>query len=69
VFEGLYRDAKDPADRDAVIDALQMRESAGPLVKMFRVETDPARKRRMLQALSMMDAPEAEKLLMEILDK
>ncbi len=69
VFEELYREAKDPADRDAVIDALQMRESAGPLVRMFRVETDPARKRRMLQALSMMDAPEAEKLLMEILDK
>jgi hypothetical protein len=68
-FEALYRGAKDASDRDAVIDALQMRESAGALVKMFRIETDPARKRRMLQALSMMEAPEAEKLLMEILDK
>jgi HEAT repeat protein len=69
VYEDLYRNAKDAGDRDAVIDALQMRESAGVLVKLFRLETDPARKRRMLQALSMMDAPEAEKLLMEILDK
>jgi len=69
VFEDLYRNAKEPQERDAVIDALQMRESAAPLVKLFRLETDPARKRRMLQALSQMESPEAEKLVMEILEK
>lgn len=69
VFEDLYRSAKDPSEKDAVIDALQIRESAGPLVKLFRAESDPARKRRMLQALSVMDSPEAEKLVMEILEK
>ncbi len=69
VFEDLYRSAKDPLERDAVIDALMMRESAAVLVKLFRLETDPARKRRMLQALSQMESPEAEKLVMEILEK
>ena len=68
-FEELYRGARDGSEKDAVIDALQIRESATPLVKLFRAESDPARKRRMLQALSVMDSPEAEKLVMEILEK
>jgi len=69
VFEQLYRGAKDPMEKDAVVDALMVREDGALLVRLFRAETDPARKRRMLQALTVMDSPEAEKLVLEVLEK
>jgi hypothetical protein len=69
VLEQIYAGAREPAEKRALIEALHARDDAKTILKLFRAEQDPALKRHMVQMLSTMDAPEAQQMLLEILDK
>lgn len=50
-----------------VLQALMVQDDAKTLVEMFKAEKDPALKKAILQQLSVMDDPEATKVLLDIL--
>jgi HEAT repeat protein len=69
MFEQLYTSSTDVGEKSAVLDALLMRDDVKTLLKLYRTETEPRLKRRMVQALSQMDSPEAQQAVIDILDK
>jgi len=65
----LYGRMKDPIVKGAVLDALFIQNNADALVAMARKETDPAMKRRIVEKLSLMNAPAARNYMLELLEK
>jgi hypothetical protein len=65
----IYQANADGDTRDAVLEALFIQNNAKVLVELFRTETDPRRRRDIVQKLSMMSSPEATELLMKLLDE
>ena len=68
VLEQIYLESADDATREAVVQALFVQGNAKALVKLFRAERDPRRRRGIVQKLTLMSSPEATDMLMELLD-
>ncbi len=65
----IYTANGDAATRRAVIAALFVCGDAHDLIALFRSEKDPELKRDIVQKLSQMDSPEANELLLEMLEQ
>jgi HEAT repeat protein len=63
----LYTELKDPDDRRKVVEAFMIQGDAKTLLEMFRAEKDPAMKKIIFQQLTVMDDPEATKVILEVL--
>ena len=63
----LYGEFHDPDDRRKIAQAFMVQGDAKSLIELFRVEKDPAMKRVLLQQLTLIDDPEANRLILEIL--
>jgi HEAT repeat protein len=63
----LYTTLTDPADRRRVLDGFLIQGDSKTLIDLFHAEKDPAMKQSIVQKLSMLDDPEATKLMLEIL--
>lgn len=66
-LEELYRTDPDPQIRRQALDGLFVQGNAAALVRLAKAEKDPARKRDLVQKLSLMDNEEAREYLMELL--
>ena len=58
-----------PQVKEAVIDALSSRESAKPLIEIFRAEKDREIRKTIVQRLAEMDSPEADAFISQIFEK
>ena len=65
----IYSTDKDPAIRQAVIQALFIQNNAESLVALARKEQDPAMKKDIVQKLSLMNSKVATDYLLELLNK
>jgi HEAT repeat protein len=65
----IYTTDKDPAIRQAVIQALFIQNNAESLVALARKEQDPAMKKEIVQKLSLMHSKVATDYLLELLNK
>jgi HEAT repeat protein len=63
----LYTELKDQSDRRKVVEAFMIQGDAKTLLEMFRAERDPAMKKIIFQQLTVMDDPEATRLILEVL--
>jgi HEAT repeat protein len=63
----LYGELQDPDDKRQVAQALMVQEDAKTLIELFRGERDPAMKKVLVQQLSVMDNPEANRLILDLL--
>ena len=63
----LYGELQDPEDKRQVAQAFMVQGDAKTLIELFRAERDPAMKRVLVQQLSVMDDPEASRVLLDIL--
>ena len=63
----LYAQYTSTDDKRQVLQALMVQGDAKVLIEMFRAEKDPTLKKAILQQLSVMDDPEATKVLLEVL--
>ena len=65
---GLYPQASHD-EKQAIIQSMMLLENLEGLINLLKNETDPERKREMLQMLTIMDSEEADKYLFELLEK
>jgi hypothetical protein len=65
----IYSTDRDPAIRQAVVQALFIQNNAESLVAIARKEQDPAMKKDIVQKLSLMHSKVATDYLLEILNK
>ena len=65
----MYSRQKDPTVKGAVLDALFISGNADTLVALARKETDLPMKRRIVEKLSLMNAPSARNYMLELLEK
>jgi HEAT repeat protein len=65
----IFSRQKDAAVKSAVLDALFISNNADTLVALARKETDPTMKRRIVEKLSLMSSPAAQKYMLELLEK
>jgi len=63
----MYGEFSDPGDRRKVLEAFMIQDDAKTLIELFRAEQDPSMKKVILQQLSMLDDPEATRVLLEVL--
>jgi hypothetical protein len=63
----LYGEFRDPDGKQRVAQALMVQGDAQTLIELFRAERDPAMKKVLVQQLSVMDSPEANRLLLDLL--
>ena len=63
----LYGELTAPEDKRKVVEALMVQGDAKVLIELFRAEKDPAMKKVILQNLSVMDDPEATRIILELL--
>jgi HEAT repeat protein len=63
----LYGEFTAPDDKRKVAESLMVHGEAKILIELFRAEKDPGMKRVLLQQISVMDDPEIQRLLMEVL--
>ena len=63
----LYGELRDPDDKKEVAEALMIQGDAKTLVELFRAERDPAMKKVLVQQLSVMDSPEANRVILDLL--
>ncbi len=66
-LRALYGAEKDRAVRERVLNAFLISDDARSLVTLFRQEKDPELKRKIVQVLSLIDSPESESLIKELL--
>jgi len=69
VLDSLYRDSKDLATRQDVIEAFSMNGDTEKLLRIARTETDARLRRQAVEALSMMGSEEAVEFMMELLEE
>jgi len=55
-------------EKQAVIQSMMIMDHTEGLISLLKMETDPERKREMLQMLTMMDSEEADEYLFELLE-
>ena len=55
-------------EKQAVIQSMMIMDHTEGLISLLKVETDPERKREMLQTLTLMDSEEADEYLFELLE-
>jgi HEAT repeat protein len=55
-------------EKQAVIQSMMIMEDSEGLISLLKTETDPERRREMLQMLTMMDSEEAQEYLFELLE-
>ncbi|HEX5045141.1 MAG TPA: HEAT repeat domain-containing protein [Candidatus Polarisedimenticolaceae bacterium] len=67
VLRQLYGEFNDPDDKRQVAQAFMVQGDAKSLIELFRAETDPAMKRVLLQQLTLIDDPEANRLILDVL--
>jgi tetratricopeptide (TPR) repeat protein len=58
-----------PEEKQAIIQSMMIMDHVEGLIELLRMESDPARKREMLQTLTMMDSEVADEYLFEMLEK
>ncbi len=63
----LYAEFQDADDKREVAQAFMVQGDAKSLIELFRAERDPAMKKVIVQQLSVMDDPEANRLLLDLL--
>lgn len=63
----LYGEFSDADDKREVAQAFMVQGDAKSLIELFRAERDPAMKKVIVQQLSVMDDPEANRLLLDLL--
>jgi HEAT repeat protein len=63
----LYGEYTSTEDKRQVLQALMMQDDAKTLVELFRAEKDPTLKKAILQQISLMDDPEAMKVILDVL--
>jgi len=63
----LYGELQDTDDKRHVAEALMVQGDAKTLIDLFRAERDPHMKRVLVQQLSVMDDPEASRVLLDLL--
>lgn len=63
----LYGEFTDPEDKRRVVEAFMVQGDAKTLVALFRAEKDPGMKKIIIQQLSVMDDPEATRVLLDVL--
>ena len=56
-------------EKQAVIQSMMIMDDVDGLISLLKTETDPDRKREMLQVLTMMDSDAADEYLFELLEK
>ena len=56
-------------EKQAIIESMLIMDSPEALISLLKIETDPERKREMLQMLTMMDSEASDKYLFELLEK
>lgn len=69
ILRSLYSTEKDLETRRAVLEALFVQENARALIEIARGEKDPALRREAVEKLSVMDSPEAQEYMLEILQR
>ena len=65
----IYLDSTDEETREAALQALFVQGNAKVLVELFRAESDPRRRREIVQKLTLMSSDESTALLLELLDE
>ncbi|MFC1776894.1 hypothetical protein ACFL3I_06090 [Pseudomonadota bacterium] len=55
-------------EKQAVIQSMMIMDHTEGLISLLKMETDPDRKREMLQMLTMMDSEQADEYLFELLE-
>jgi HEAT repeat protein len=68
-LEALYRNETDVTVREAVLEAFFVAGNSKRLIEIARTEKDPRLKRKAIQHLSVMGAPDAQQFLLELLEK
>ena len=63
----LYASLTDPDDRRRVLDGFLIQGDSRSLIDLFHAEKDPGMRQAIVEKLSMLDDPEARKLMLEIL--
>jgi HEAT repeat protein len=63
----LYTELQDPDEKRDVAQAFMVQGDAKSLIELFRAERDPAMKKVLVQQLSLMDDPEANKIILDLL--
>ena len=63
----LYAELPDPDDKREVAQALMVQGDAKTLIELFRAERDPGLKRTLVQQLSLIDDPEANRIILDLL--
>ena len=56
-------------EKQAIIESMMILDSPDALISLLKMETDPERKREMLQILTMMDSEASDEYLFELLEK
>jgi hypothetical protein len=64
----IYRSAAEKRDKEKVLQALMIRGDARMLLELLRAEQDPGLKKSIIQYLAMLDSPEAEEAIFELLE-
>ena len=67
VLRQLYGEFTSPDDKRKVVEALMVNGDAKVLIELFRAERDPGMKKVILQNLTVMDDPEAMRIILELL--
>ena len=67
LLKKLYGEFTDPEDKKKVANALMVQDDAKTLIELFRAEKDPELKKAILRQITVMDSPEVEHLLKELL--
>lgn len=63
----LYGRLPDPTDKRKVLDAFLIQGDAKTMIELFRAERDPAMKKTILERLTVMDDPEATRIILDAL--
>jgi len=67
VLRQLYGEFSSPDDKRKVLEAFMIHGDATTLVELFRAEKDPAMKKIIIQQLSVMNDPEATRVILDVL--
>ena len=67
VLRQLYGELSAPENKRKVVEALMIQGDATTLIELFRAEKDPGMKKVIIQQLSVMNDPEATRVILEVL--
>jgi hypothetical protein len=69
LVRSLYALQKDMESKQAVLEAMFVQENAAGLIEIAKAEKDPVLRREAVEKLSVMDTPESQQYMIEILQK